>query len=204
MNLTCEIDYDSEINNTSKSFENMSVSSEKSCYGFQPGAESSKLSDCVACASTSFEKNPSGFELVEIILKNCVPDLSSYLDKCKKAKICNASINNLTRDDVNALFFEEVGLRGIFMVELGKHQAKNKMADKCMTRFDDCDTRELEKQIDDQVLTYENRVVNFNSFNKRDCNSKFYKKFANWKKVVRNLDILVKTEFKCILFSQYQ
>lgn len=154
---------ESEINNTSESLNNMSLSSpEKSCYGFKLAEEPSGLS----FLDENQEKNPDGFELIELILKSCVPDLSAHLEKCKKAMLINSSLKSLSREDVNELFHDEIGLRGIFMLELKKHQPKTKMA---VHNDENCKYKTKPK------VTENNKIENV---------SKEFRRFHNWKKVV--------------------
>ncbi|KAL5288809.1 hypothetical protein ACFFRR_009178 [Megaselia abdita] len=70
-------------------------------------------------------KNPKGFGIIKKILRQCNPDLSHYYPKCKESYICNASIPLLTRKEVDDLFRQEIGLRGIFFKSLENYRAEN-------------------------------------------------------------------------------
>lgn len=165
-----QVEDDKNVQDSTESFQDMSITP----IDFVPSAESSKLSnmstESVNANNESLKENhgavenPSGFEAVQQILKNCSPDLSEYLEKCQKAKICNSCIKTLTRDDVSALFDQEIGIRGIFFDSLEKYRGKLEVKPKS-----------------DVIKKNANHVAHKNGSR---VSSTDYKKFDLWKKVV--------------------
>lgn len=149
---------DMSVHDTSGSMQNLRLSG---AY-FTPEAESSKISD----TAEESAPHPSGFEILEKILKSCTPDLSSYLEKCKMAMICNSSISTLTREDVNSLFHTEVGIRGIFFDALEKYRTVQVKSDAILG--ENGEKVDIEKKMNVKCLS-----------------STEYRKFETWKKVVR-------------------
>lgn len=115
------IEDDAEVSQATESLNSLSLTEKsmniesmeviESTSSFNPAVNSTVKEDE---AQEDDTHDPQGFEVVQLILKSCSPDLTNFLEKCKVAMICNSCIPSLTREDVNALFQSEIGIRSIF------------------------------------------------------------------------------------------